>query len=406
VLADRPLQTIRAVIVGVGPAAAGLARACVAIGVEATLIAPTNEAPKHTLCAFADTVEPRFVAATFARALVATDEGVADIGRPYVRLDNAALMQAPAAQRVHGRVRALDDGAVVLDEGRHVLAAHDAVVDASGHAPVLVQRAARAPAWQSAYGVFVRGYDRELPPGTALFMDWRDHGVEDGGPPSFLYALAERDGSLLLEETTLASWAPVAPDMLRARLMRRLQRRGTVVHDVLGEEQVCFPMGGGLPIRGQRVAAFGAALGVTSPISGYSVAASLARADAVARAIASGPSAGAGDAVLDAVWTRDALSVRSLQRFGLAAAASFSRAAASSFFSRFFTLPPADWRSYLDGDVTAPAARATMLALFRDAPMSLRARLMRGAASVDAFAVVRDALANLVMPQNAQGATP
>jgi lycopene beta-cyclase len=247
----------------------------------------------------------------------------------------------------------------------------------------------------------VDGRDPELPEGTALFMDWRDHGVDDGGPPSFLYALS-RGGRLLLEETTLASWAPVPSSVLKVRLERRLQRRGTVIDTVVAQELVEFPMGGGLPQRGQVVAAFGAALGLVSPISGYSVANTLAAVEPVADALMAARRNGAraGDAVLDAVWGAEARQRRRLQRFALRAACTFGQRAADDFFSMFFALPAPRWRGFLDGTAGVGDVRRTMLALFKAVPASLRLRLVAGAATADGLAVARDLLAgqSLIRP--------
>lgn len=378
-------------IVGRGPAAAALARALTRRWAPVTLVGPDAAPPSHTLCAFADQVPAGLVATAYPRTMVAGSAGAVDLARPYVRLDAGALCRADGAEVVAARVTGAGPG--LLHTTRGDVAART-VVDASGHAPVLVARTTTQVAFQSAFGLIVDGRDAELPDGTALFMDWRDHGVDDGGPPSFLYALSN-GGRLLLEETTLASWAPVPSALLKARLERRLQRRGTVIDAVVTDEVVEFPMGGGLPHRGQAVAAFGAALGLVSPISGYSVAATLAAAEPVADAlmVARREHVAAGDAVLDTVWGREARQRRRLQRFALRAACTFDQRAADAFFSTFFALPAPRWRGFLDGTDDASDVRRTMLALFGAVPNALRLRLVAGAATADGLAVARDLLA-------------
>ncbi len=377
------------VIVGRGPAAAALCRALVDRGAAVTVVGPDAGPPRHTLCAFADQVPSSLVGAQFPRAIVASADGRKDLERPYVRLDPEACVRFPvAAAVIDARVEALLTSGVSTTAGPMEA---DVVVDASGHAPVLVRKGSSAAAYQSAYGVVVDGRDDELPDGTALFMDWRDHGVDDGGPPSFLYALSCR-GRLLLEETTLASWRPVPTSILKQRLERRLQRRGTVIDATIDEEVVEFPMGGGLPRRGQRVAAFGAALGLVSPLSGYSVARSLAHADRVADVLA-GPRDGAalvGDAVLDVVWDREGRQRRRLERFALRAACAFAQREADAFFSTFFSLPAAQWRGFLDGTAVVDDLRRTMWSLFGAVSPALRRRLVAGAASLDGLAVAKD----------------
>lgn len=346
-------------------------------------------APTHTLCAFADQVPAHLVATLYPHTFVAGADGMVDLQRPYARLDPSELVRVPDAVVVRDRrVTGRDAAGLMTDRGP---VPARAIVDATGHDPVLVARAPARVAFQSAFGLVVDGDDPELPDGTALFMDWRDHGVDDGGPPSFLYALS-RGGRLLLEETTLASWQPVPRALLKARLAARLSRRGTTIASVVADEDVCFPMGGGLPRRGQDVAAFGAALGLVSPLSGYSVASTLGFADVVADAVVDAPGL-LGDAVLDAVWTREALQRRRLQRFALAAACTFDQAAADSFFRAFFALAAPRWRGFLDGTDSVTHVRRTMLALFGSVSTSLRLRLVAGAATVDGLAVARDLLA-------------
>lgn len=388
----RPVDSERkVVIVGRGPAAAVLCRALVDRGVEVTVVGPDAGPPRHTLCAFADQVPPSLVGDLFPRTIVASTGGVSELERPYVRLDPEACVQLPIdAVVLDGRVEALATRGVSTTVGT---VEADVVVDASGHAPVLVHKGSSSPAYQSAYGVVVDGHDDELPDGTALFMDWRDHGVDDGGPPSFLYALSSR-GRLLLEETTLASWQPVPTTLLKQRLERRVQRRGTVIDATLDEELVEFPMGGGLPRRGQRVAAFGAALGLVSPLSGYSVARSLAQADRVAAVLARPRDSAAlvGDAVLDVVWDRVARERRRLERFSLRAACAFTQREADVFFTTFFSLPAAQWRGFLDGTAVVDDLRRTMWSLFGAVSPTLRRRLVKGAVSLDGLAVAKDLL--------------
>jgi len=379
-----PTQSKRFTIVGGGPAAVCLAAALESRGQSVTVHAHGGlKAPGHTLCAFADQLDDASIHTRFPATLVVTDAGSVDLQRPYARFDDTVTRAAVSrtCRIVDGRIAEATD-----------LPGGDVVVDTTGHAPVLVRLEPVTPAWQSAFGLVLQGRDPELPPGTALFMDWRSAGVDDGGPPSFLYALSHDDGRLLLEETTLASRAPVPTDLLRARLQARLRRRGTVIDRVIDDEVVHFPMGGGLPRRGQGTAAFGAALGLVSPVSGYSVARALSLAPAVADALVAADVGRAGDAVLDAVWHSGARSVRSLQRFALRAACQFSQREAGAFFSDFFALPALQWRGYLDGTDDVDQARTTMMKLFSASSGPMRMRLMAGALSRDGLAVATDIL--------------
>jgi lycopene beta-cyclase len=383
-----PSTTRHITIVGGGPAAVALAASLRDRQHRVTLRAPGGlKAPAHTLCAFADQLADASIGTRFPRTLVVTDAGSVDLQRAYARFDDSA------ARASLSRTCTVIDGRV---DGSTPLTGDDIVVDTTGHAPVLVKQVSVTPAWQSAFGLVIEGRDEDLPPGTALFMDWRDAGVDDGGPPSFLYALSGDDGRLLLEETTLASWAPVPTDLLRTRLRSRLRRRGTVIDRVVGDEVVHFPMGGGVPRRRQRVAAFGASLGVVSPVSGYSVARTISLVPVVADALVGADAAGAGDAVIDAVWTPGARSLRTLQRFALTAACQFNQHDAGAFFGDFFALPTPQWRGFLDGTDDVERARATMLALFSSSTASLRVRLMAGALTSNGLAVATDIIRTLV----------
>ena len=367
-----------------------LALALHARGRRATVIDPAGlSSSPNTLCAFADQVPVAFRAEEFPTTVVVTEEGELDLHRAYARIDTARLARDAAGvvdvaiDHVNG---SSDDGRLVRT-GRGTFDA-GVIVDISGHRPLLVAREQGTQTMQSAFGLIVRGVDDALPPGTALFMDWRSSGVDDGGPPSFLYALSGSDGRLLLEETTLASSAPVSAALLKRRLAARLRRRGTRIDVVVDEEHVAFSMGAGLPRRRQAVAAFGAAAGLVQPVSGYSIARAFAAAPAVAAAIDAGMGREAApidiaDDVNEALWPPPARDVRRLQRFGLSALCAFDAAENNAFFAAFFSLPADQWRGYLDGDADVTAIRATMWRLFRAVPARIRRRLVTGARFTD-----------------------
>ncbi len=394
---DRLHKPPRVVIAGAGPAAHALATALSTRGADVTIVAPDARRPtENTLCAFADLVPPAVHAERYERTLVAFDDGTVDVDRAYARLDAAALCAADVNVVADRAVSvADDDGGVVLvgDANRY---AADVVVDATGAAAVLAAPPAAA-ARQSAYGLWVRGSDPALAPGTALFMDWRSAGVDDGAPPSFLYALAGHDGRILFEETTLASKAPVDAAILRRRLTARLQRRGARIDDVIAEEHVCFPMGSTPPVPARRAGApvpFGAALGLVSPLSGYSVARSLGSADVVAETIVDAVASGAAAdvAVINAVYDDNERQRRHLATFALQATLSFSQEDSARFFAHFFALPPTQWRGFFDGSDDPAAMRRTMLSLFADVDGGLRVRLMAGALTGSGLAVAADIL--------------
>ncbi len=437
VVASSRVPSCRAAVVGSGPAGYAMVSALAKRGAAVTLMAPSPRRPSaHTLALFADQVDASLLGQRYERCVVVSDDGTVDLRRAYARLNVSALRD-----RAVSVATVVDDTAcgVVAGEGGVVLRSDggvglfDVVVDATGAGAVLrepvakrrgderaqsgafveavakrpvaaqasaAQRAGNRPgprAFQSAYGIWARAHDVALPPGTALFMDWRGAGVDDGGPPSFLYALADDDGRVLFEETVLASASAVEPDVLKARLWSRLNARGTRIDDVIDVEHVCIPMGGPIPTRVGRPGApaavpFGAALGLVSPLSGYSVARSVGLADAVAATIVAAVAAGddVEGAVIDAVYDHDEVERRHLFDFALQAAMTFDQAQAARFFGHFFALPPEDWRGFLDGSAAPSAMRVTMLALFGDVDARLRRSLVAGAFSGAGVAVVKD----------------
>jgi lycopene beta-cyclase len=416
---DPPSDAPPITVVGGGPAALALAHGLVARGIRPTLVTPggrgTNDGG-HTLCAFVDEVPtaaavPGLMADVFERTLVQTGRGAVDLCRPYARLAPGALAAALGDQ-----IDVIDARAVAVDAGGARLIAADGrslpvavAIDATGHAPALVRRAAtrRPTIEQTAYGIFVDGEDDELPPGTALFMDWRspfapDDG-QDGGPPSFLYALAFADGRLLLEETSLASSPAVPFAVLERRLRARLRRRGTRIRREHSVERVVFPMQAALPLPAQAVTAFGAALGLVQPVTGYSVARTFRAVDVVADTLVAGVRNGDGPreiatAVLARVWTPEARARRRLQLFGLDALCSFDGDAARNFFGAFFAQTAPIWRSFLDGTLPSAELRRAMWHLFAAVPPPVRRHLLRGALSPLAPGVVGDAVASVVVP--------
>ncbi|MBC7302417.1 MAG: lycopene cyclase, partial [Nocardia sp.] len=218
------------------------------------------------------------------------------------------------------------------------------VVDARG-----LNRSPRR-AEQTAYGVVLARDERE-----PLFMDWRaDNGADPDSAPSFLYVVPLGGGTTLFEETCLAGRPALAPTVLAQRLRHRLRARGIALTGAEPVEHVRFPVEGGTPGHGR----FGAAGGLTHPATGYSVAASLAAADAVV--------AGA------AIWTPRARAVAALRRAGLRALLDLQPRDVAVFFDAFFGLPAPLQHSYLSGHDDLAGTLAAMRALFAALPPRLR----------------------------------
>ncbi|WP_219414461.1 lycopene cyclase family protein [Pseudonocardia nigra] len=394
-------------VVGGGPAGRALAAACVARGLRTTLVDPAPDAPwRATYGAWlaelpADLPAPAVAARARGRAVAL---GEHDLGWEYAVLDVPALRRhldaglAGATVRTGRAIGTAGTGTVALADGTRLRAR--VVVDAGGrHQPLrrelqqshfaattsrqsgfaAISRPA-TPAEQTAYGVVV-GEAAAAPliaPGEALFMDWRpDHNVP--GPPTFLYAVPRGDGTVLLEETSLARRPGLAMPALRDRLLARLAAHGITPPDDAPVERVHFPLDSPRH-RTPGVLGFGAAAPLVHPASGFSVATALALAPPVAAAIATHLPVGGAQAALAAarrvVWPRGARAVHRFRRIGLEALLRMPPQEVPAFFEVFFGLPEPHRWAYLTARADLRATAATMGALFARADPALRMRLV------------------------------
>jgi hypothetical protein len=110
--------------------------------------------------------------------------------------------------------------------------------------------------------------------------------------PTFMYAMPmgpTQDGQrrrVFFEETSLVARPPMKFDECKRRMDLRLKHLGVKVLAVEEEEFCYIPMGGVLPKREQRVVAFGGALGLVHPSTGYQICRALAAAGPTAKAVA------------------------------------------------------------------------------------------------------------------------
>jgi lycopene beta-cyclase len=376
-------------VVGGGPAGRALAAETVRRGLRTTLVDPLPDAPwRATYCAWADELPPhlpeRLVATRVRGRAVAHSSH--DLGRDYAVLDVPALRAHLDAALADATVRAgravgVDgrSGLVALADGTHLRAR--VVVDAAGrHQPLRPGRSRRAAAEQTAYGLVVPEQVAApvVRPGAAVFMDWRpDHG--EPGAPTFLYAVPLGDGTVLLEETSLARRPGLAMPDLRGRLLARLAHHGVAPPEDARVERVLFPLDS--PVhRAPGVLGFGAAAPLVHPASGFSVATALALAPAVAAAFADHLPVGGSPSALAAaravVWPPGARAVHRFRRIGLEALLRMPPAEVPAFFEVFFGLPDRHRLAYLTERTDLAATIATMCALFARADPTLRRRLV------------------------------
>ncbi|MEB3354451.1 MAG: lycopene cyclase family protein [Cyanobacteriota bacterium] len=322
--------------------------------------------------------------------------GVVVHGIDYGLFDKTALQEhwwqqcrRGGARWQRGRAVAIDHDAtgslVSTAEGERLRAR--LVIDASGHHSPFVQRPDEGPvAGQAAYGIVGRFSAPPVQAGQFVLMDYScDHLSEAerrSGPPTFLYAMDLGEGVFFVEETSLALAPPVPYDVLKERLLRRLQHRGVAVQEVQHEDFCLFPMNLPLPDLRQRVVGFGGSASMVHPASGYLVGALLRRGPGLAQAIAAGlqqpdlPPEQLALMAWEALWPLELRRRHALYRFGLEKLMRFTEPQLRAHFATFFNLPREQWSGFLTNTLTMPALIAAMVRLFVQAPWSVRWGLM------------------------------
>ncbi|MBJ7480678.1 lycopene cyclase family protein [Rhodococcus sp. (in: high G+C Gram-positive bacteria)] len=361
------------VIVGGGPAGRALATRCIARQLAVVIVDPhPRRVWTPTYSAWADELPSwlpdEVIASRIQRPSVWAEEQKT-LDRAYCVLNTSSLqlfLSDTSAQFRALTARTLSPNSVACTDGTQLTGS--VVVDARGTDLTVTT------AQQTAFGVIV---DRALTApvlggGEAWFMDWRrDNGTSDADTPSFLYAVPLDDERVLLEETCLVGRPALGLRELEARLRTRLHNRGCEVPEDAPVERVRFAVEGPKDSSPGDVLRFGGRGGLMHPGTGYSVATSLAEADAVAEAIADGRDPEA------ALWPRSAKGVAALRRVGLNALLTLDPAEVATFFDRFFDLPVEAQRSYLSDRRDAAATAKVMATLFRASPWRVRKTLMR-----------------------------
>ena len=264
------------------------------------------------------------------------------------------------------------------------------VIDASGSCTPHIRRPDKGPvAGQAAYGLVGRFSKPPIEPGRFVLMDYRcDHlsEAQRTEPPTFLYAMDLGDGVFFVEETSLALAPGVPYDVLKQRLLQRLDLRGVEITEVIHEEFCLFPMNLPLPDRRQPLLAFGGAASMVHPASGYMVGSLLRRGPDLAQAIAKAlANQSLGSAALaqrgwQALWPIELVLRHQLYQFGLGRLMGFNEELLCTHFSTFFSLPRDEWFGFLTNTLPLPRLMVVMLRLFALSPWELRRGLVLGAA--------------------------
>jgi len=374
-------------VVGGGPAGRALAGACARAGLRTALLDPAPDRPWRVTYGCwagelpADLPDTAVAARAHGRAVGVREHrtgweyAVLDVPGLRAHLDDGLHEVEVLTGRAAGSP---GPGRVVLADGRELGAA--VVVDAAGRAQPLLGRPRRTvAAEQTAFGVVVDEATAAplVPPGEALFMDWRpDHG--EAGWPTFLYGVPLGAGAVLLEETSLARRPGLPLPALRRRLHARLARHGIAVPAGAPTEKVSFPVDGPRH-RAPGALGFGAAAPLVHPASGFSLAPALQLAPVVAAALAGHLPADPGAALAaarSAVWPTSARVVHRCRHIGLEALLRMPPDRVPAFFDVFFALPEQQRWCYLTGRDDLRGTAATMTRLFTTAGWDLRRRLV------------------------------
>lgn len=305
--------------------------------------------------------------------------------RPYLLLDNAALLRSLRAQGdwlwQQGTATAAERsgaGWQVRGQAGEVWRAR-LVVDATGHGGLFAPlRFSGGPALQTAYGIVARFRQSPIAPGSMVWMDYRTPAPPlRRGEATFLYAMHLGADRYFVEETSLIARPAPRRAELRARLLARLAAQGTPPSEVGSEEWVSFPMNAAAPPEA-GVLAYGAAAGRVHPVSGFQVAGALNDAPRVAQAVAEAFADGADPAAAgwQALWPAPRRQAREVHLLGVTALLGLRREEVPQFFAAFFALPTSQWATFLHPDTDAATLAATMLRLFAEAPARVRARLL------------------------------
>lgn len=323
-------------------------------------------------------------------------------------------------------------GSTVRMSGGRALSAR-VIVDATGHQARLVEAGAALDAGgaaQVAYGVVLQRAQLPALPLAAsemVLMDFRDRcGTPDArGQATFLYAMPLPGGRLFVEETSLVSRPPLPFALLAERLHARLEDLGVAAEGELGclvrqpplgtggrggerasperlelgsagrppaagpaggerggVERCWIPMGAPHPRLDQRVIGFGGAAAMVHPATGYMIGQAIAHAPRLAEAIASAARRRAPDAAAiaragwRAIWPRERRRAWALYRVGMELLLDLDARETRQFFLAFFAAPRSRWSSFLSARAPTREILATMSAVLRSAPSSLRRKIL------------------------------
>ncbi|KAG0485049.1 hypothetical protein HPP92_009128 [Vanilla planifolia] len=230
-------------------------------------------------------------------------------------------------------------------------------------------------------GEFVRSHDLHLGDFIMLFKD----------DEKDRYVILRKKAANGGQETCLASANPMPFDLLKRKLMSRLEAMGVRILKIYEEEWSYIPVGGSLPNTEQKNLAFGAAASMVHPATGYSVVRSLSEAPNYASVIANilkrnaynrengntGRSYNPSAIAWRSLWPQEKKRQRAFFLFGLALILQLDIEEIRIFFQTFFRLPDWMWQGFLASSLSSMELIWFSFYMFVIAPNSLRMCLLR-----------------------------
>lgn len=331
------------------------------------------------------------------------------IGRAYGRVSrhllHAELLRRCKAagvtylnSKVEKIIESSDGHSVVACVGEFMVPCRLAIVASGAASGKLLEYEVGGPrvSVQTAYGVEVEVENNPYDPSIMVFMDYRDFATnKEDYPeeeyPTFLYVMPMSSTRVFFEETCLASKDAMPFDLLKKKLMSRLDAMGVRVLKVYEEEWSYIPVGGSLPNTQQKNLAFGAAASMVHPATGYSVVRSLSEAPRYASVIANilkkstysrhniviGSTQNPSMLAWTTLWPQERKRQRAFFLFGLALILQLDIEGIRTFFQTFFLLPKWMWQGFLGSTLSSVDLIWFAFYMFVIAPHSLRMCLVR-----------------------------
>ncbi|KAK9275977.1 hypothetical protein L1049_023253 [Liquidambar formosana] len=402
------------VVIGCGPAGLALAAESAKLGLNVGLIGPDLPFTNNYGVwedEFKDLGLEGCIEHVWRDTIVYLDDGdPVLIGRAYGRVSRHLLHEellkrcvesgvSYLSSKVERIIEATNGQSLVACERDIVIPCRLATVASGAASGKLLQYEVGGPrvSVQTAYGVEVEVENNPYDPSLMVFMDYRDYIKQEvqfleAQNPTFLYAMPMSPTRVFFEETCLASKDAMPFDLLKRKLMSRLETMGIRIIKTYEEEWSYIPVGGSLPNTEQKNLAFGAAASMVHPATGYSVVRSLSEAPKYASVIANilkqaqSKDMHTGDrstsnismqAAWNALWPQERKRQRAFFLFGLALILQLDIEGTRTFFHTFFRLPEWMWWGFLGSTLSSSDLVLFAFYMFVIAPNYLRRCLIR-----------------------------